>query len=637
MPHDKNQSHAVIAFSGQSPDPPLSAPSASLQDNNTAYRNMEISENEIGTSTSYSTSNQNQTFDFHKEIASWVVNSKTPAMHVDSLLKILQTKVPDLPKTCKSLLQTPKNARDDIIPMCQGSYLHIGLMHMLSIFLSQNNLSSRIITLDVGIDGTPTTNSSDTELWPILVNVVGFEDILLVGLYFGSGKPKDSSGSPEEFLTPFVTEVLNILEKGGISFQNEIYEIKFRAFVMDSPARAFIMNTLSHAGYHSCTKCTVPGIRIANRTVFHGVNYELRSDFTFRNRIHRNHHHSDDTTMIERLPIDCVKMVPVDPMHNIYLGVMKQLLLLWICHKRMPYSMSAKNIRLLSERILHIAKQLPSEFCRAPRPLKLLKRFKATEFRQFVLYTMVIVLEGLIPLKYYNHFLKLHCAVRILSTPDDCIRNNTLAHDLITDFVKEFGKLYGYQNSSFNVHSLLHLSQDVLNFGCTLDSYSAFKFENFLQYLKKLNRSNYRVLEQIRNRFFEKFSIDNYQGDFKKRKMRNKYDKFGNLTDVHMSNMHISVTAPNNYIISRTGAVCKIIKIHEDDTGFTLTLSKVRDISAFFLKPIPSNFLNIFVSNTDSTEDETFLLKVTETLGKVARVKINDKCFYLTLLHSTCI
>ncbi|XP_037041508.1 uncharacterized protein LOC119078138 [Bradysia coprophila] len=419
-------------------NPPLSVESASSL--NYYVSNMETSEDEDEISpTSDSTNNSNrmrnhQTDNFHDAIASWVVNSKTPAMHVDSLLRILQTKAPDLPKTCKSLLQTPKNAFKNIVPMCQGSYLHIGLQNILYTFLSTNNVSSRIITLDVGIDGTPSTNSSDTELWPILVNVLGFEDILLVGCYFGTGKPKDDAESPEEFLTPFVTEVLEILKNGGIVFQNESFELKFRAFVMDTPARAFIMNTLAHTGYHSCTKCTVVGMKIANRTVFHGVDYELRSNVTFRNRTHRNHHHSDAITMIERLPIDCVKMVPVDPMHNVYMGVMKQLLLLWICQRKKPYSISAKNIRLLSERIVLIANQLPSEFCRKPRALKLLKRFKATEFRQFALYTMIILLEGLLPLNYYNHFLKFHCAVRILSTPDDCIRNNALANDLMTDF-----------------------------------------------------------------------------------------------------------------------------------------------------------------------------------------------------------
>ncbi len=215
-------------------------------------------------------------------------------------------------------------------------------------------MNSKTITIDIGIDGTPTTDSSDTELWPIMFNVVGFEEVLLIGSYFWVGKPKDDENGSNEFLTPFVTEVLEIFDEGGIWFENELYQLEFRAFVMDAPARAFIMNTILHTGYHSCTKCVIEGVRIAKRLVFHGVNNALRTNFTFRNRIHGNHHHTDDVTMIENLPIDCIKCVPVDPMHNIYLGVMKQLLILWIRHRKKPYSLSAKNIILLSNRILQI-------------------------------------------------------------------------------------------------------------------------------------------------------------------------------------------------------------------------------------------------------------------------------------------
>lgn len=107
--------------------------------------------------------------------------------------------------------------------------------------------------------------------------------------------------------------------------------------------------------------------------------------------------------------------------------------------------------------------------------MKFLRRYKATEFRQFTLYTLIILLKDVLPKKYYKHFLKFHCAIRILSTPGDCLRNNALAHELLKDFVVEFGLLYGYKNLSHNLHSLLHLAADVVHFQCPLDDYAAFK------------------------------------------------------------------------------------------------------------------------------------------------------------------
>jgi len=63
--------------------------------------------------------------------------------------------------------------------------------------------------------------------------------------------------------------------------------------------------------------------------------------------------------------------------------------------------------------------------------------------------------------------------------------------------------LCGIENVSYNVHSLIHLAQDVQSFG-HLDGYSAFRFENFMQIMKKLVRKSSFPIQQIRNRLKEK-------------------------------------------------------------------------------------------------------------------------------------
>lgn len=567
-------------------------------------------------------------------LAGWTVNSKTPHFWVDALLHILKKKIPELPLSTKTLLKTPRHAYEKIVPMCDGYYLHIGMENMLLHFLHKHAVRvNTTIILDVGIDGTNTTDSSDTELWPIMINVVGYEEVLLVGCFFGSGKPKDDKDSADEFLTPFVTEILEMLASGGLLYQGEISKIQFRAFVMDAPARAFIMNTLMYSGYSSCTKCTIHGTRISNRMIFHGVDHELRTDFSFRNRTDVNHHHSRDSIMLEKLPIDCVKSVIVDPMHNVYIGVTKQLFMLWIVDRKKPYSISAKNIKNLTIGIFNIAEQLPSEFCRKPRIMKFLKRYKATEFRQFTLYTLIILLKDILPKNYYDHFLKFHCAIRILSTPEDCLRNNALAHELLKDFVVEFGLLYEYKSLSFNVHSLLHLAADVRHLRSPLDDYAAFKFENFLQYLKKVPRNNYRVLEQINNRFFEKFSVFNYKGDFKKRVRSNKAKKDGTFTDVYVNDMHLSVKEPNNYVLTN-GRIFKIAKIIKKyDKTFEICVFEVKYIQRFYDYPIPSSQLNIFMSESNLTRKKLITLTLDNNITKMARVKLNKKFVYLALIH----
>lgn len=66
--------------------------------------------------------------------------------------------------------------------------------------------------------------------------------------------------------------------------------------------------------------------------------------------------------------------------------------------------------------------------------------------------------------------------------------------------------LYGHDKLTFNFHNLIHLPQDVITFG-PLDSYSAFRFENFLQILKKQLRKRNQPLSQLYKRSVEKQSI----------------------------------------------------------------------------------------------------------------------------------
>ncbi|CAN7951661.1 unnamed protein product, partial [Ixodes pacificus] len=55
----------------------------------------------------------------------------------------------------------------------------------------------------------------------------------------------------------------------------------------------------------------------------------------------------------------------------------------------------------------------------------------------------------------------------------------------------------------YNVHSLVHLAQDVRTFG-PLDSFSAFPFENYLGQLKRLIRSGNLPLQQAVRRMSER-------------------------------------------------------------------------------------------------------------------------------------
>lgn len=62
----------------------------------------------------------------------------------------------------------------------------------------------------------------------------------------------------------------------------------------------------------------------------------------------------------------------------------------------------------ISMKLQSLSGKLPSEFARQPRSLFEVERWKATEFRQFLLYTGPVVLKGIVTDTMYDHFLCLY-------------------------------------------------------------------------------------------------------------------------------------------------------------------------------------------------------------------------------------
>jgi len=68
--------------------------------------------------------------------------------------------------------------------------------------------------------------------------------------------------------------------------------------------------------------------------------------------------------------------------------------------------------------------------------------------------------------------------------------------------VKQSARSFGHEFVVYNVHSLIHLAEECHNRG-TLDSFSSFPYENFLDIIKSHLRSIYRPLQQLANKDME--------------------------------------------------------------------------------------------------------------------------------------
>jgi len=200
--------------------------------------------------------------------------------------------------------------------------------------------------------------------------------------------------------------------------------------------------------------------------------------------------HHRGPTPLSLLNIALVTCFVIDYMHSMCLGVVRKLLHFWLSGpirtgdaeaSRLPASL----VHILSDILLKLSRCMPREFARKPRSLCEIDRWKATEYRTFLLYTGPVVLDGILPVKIFKHFLLLSTAVTLLASHNFCTQFNEYANQLLVTFVEQAKVFYGASITVYNVHSLVHLASDVQRYG-PLDAFSAFPFENQLRSLKRM-------------------------------------------------------------------------------------------------------------------------------------------------------
>ena len=433
------------------------------------------------------------------ELADWAIRYNVSHVAVTALLGILRKVHPDLPKDSRTILNRDNVASAVAVRNIDGgSYYHFGLENSLISVINECGMdNSEALKLHINVDGLPLHRSTNAQFWPILGLVTNCKNCepFVIGLFYGNCKPVDIA----EYMNEFVSEC-QILCTTGIKCNNTTYAISLTAVICDTPARAFVKKVKGHAGYFGCDKCKQEGEYVEGRMTFPETSAELRTDHSFRTMSNDDHHlgHSP----LSKLPIDMISAFPLDYMHLICLGVMRKLLHLWI-KGPLAIRLGRQAIDRLSEALVAFREQVPFEFSRKPRSLAYLERWKATELRQFLLYTGMISLHGVVDDVLYNNFMLLSVSMYILLSPRFCRDYSDYAGELLLTFVENFGNIYGKHNLSYNVHATVHLANEAKIHG-PLDNISAFVFENYLGRLKKLIRKPHAPLQQAVRRLSER-------------------------------------------------------------------------------------------------------------------------------------
>lgn len=190
-----------------------------------------------------------------------------------------------------------------------------------------------------------------------------------------------------------------------------------------------------------------------------------------------------------------------DALHLLHVGLMKKMLTGWTTGSfGYGTKWSAQNAVVISKYLVDC--KAPVEIHRGMRGLKDMPRWKATEYRTFLMYVGIVILKKHLRPFFYHHFLLFFCSIVILNNKYFIEILLPIAKSMVDDFLKIFKQKYGCEHFTSNLHNLSHIIDEVERFGA-LDNFDSYNFENKLQAIKKLIRSGKCHIAQIRNRIIE--------------------------------------------------------------------------------------------------------------------------------------
>lgn len=385
--------------------------------------------------------------------------------------------------------------------VCQGGYYQQ--------MRQKGKIGPNDLTLQVNTDGVSLFKRSPYSLWPLqaVINELPYsirrKEMLLCGLWFAKEKPLMNL-----FLSFFVNE-METLSSIGIIHRTKGIRIKIHVllFTVDSVARPLLQNLTQFNGKYGCTYCLNEGEVVA---VGEGFTRVYSGAGTARLRSIKQHLRDGESALLSGEPVNGVKGATVlcdlhafdvtvgfsvDYMHSILFGGVKTFLVAWFdsSNHQKDWYLGNKN-KEFDEKLLAMCP--PKEITRTPRSIKPLKQWKASEYKNFLLYYSFTCIRDLLPKVYVRHWTKLIFAVYIFLKTNFTKNEGYEAKKALSEFVEEIENLYGKSFYKFNIHLLLHVGTCVDNFGA-LWAHSGFIFENYNGILAKMYYSSQGVPQQI--------------------------------------------------------------------------------------------------------------------------------------------
>lgn len=188
-------------------------------------------------------------------------------------------------------------------------------------------------------------------------------------------------------------------------------------------------------------------------------------------------------------------MLPVDPMHNLFLGTGKHMISIWIEHGLL----STKEFKVIQESVDSMV--VPSDVGRIPLKIASgFSGFKADQFKNWINIYSIPALYDILPYEHLECWRSFVLACRILCKNALSHGDLDLADALLLHFCKRVERLYGESVITPNMHLHCHLKQVIKDYG-PIQEVWLFSFERYNGILGKQPNNNRAIEPQLMNRF----------------------------------------------------------------------------------------------------------------------------------------
>ena len=310
------------------------------------------------------------------------------------------------------------------------------------------------------------------------------ENLIMAGLWGSHEKPH-----PNIFLQAVHAEVADLRKGFEVNVNGLAVSVLVKVIPLwctaHAPAKAAFLNLKSHMGYSSCPKCLIEGEKsdeTGDVMVFphqdilpprNEENYQVQLNTVYQMRKEKRVSKKESPsfqgvkgpTLLSYMLVFCLfKTTGIDSMHCLFLGVLKQLLILWFDtkFKDEPFTLHRK-LKQVNDLLLGL--QLPHFVERNFVPVDKTDFMKASVLRNLFFYALLPVMQTVMENEYFSNLVDLVKGVSLLNTDSVSAADIELSDKILTRFCKNFQMLYGKRHMSSNVHLLRHLPSCVQELG----------------------------------------------------------------------------------------------------------------------------------------------------------------------------